>query len=123
MGVFVSNLYDLIVLHHLFVINIDYIPICIFYVPIILLFHNLNICTILNVTVCNLLSFIILLFCLHLNFVLIMWLLAFVVVLLMLVVFETFLVPFNNVTFKCIFFFFFFFYFIGLNCASLSFCN
>ena len=99
MGVFLSDLYDLIVLHYLFVINIDYILILYFYVPIILPFHNLNTCTLLNATVCNLLSCIILLFCLHVMFYLV-WLLAFVVVLLMLVVFEAFLVPFNNVAVK-----------------------
>ena len=106
MGVFVSNLYDLIVLHHLFVINIDYISICIFYVPIILLFHNLNICTLLNATVCNLLSFIILIFCLHLNFCLNYVVTCFCCGFVNGGDFETFFVPFNNVTFKCILFFF-----------------
>ena len=49
-----SNLYVLIVLLYVFLININCMSFCDLYVLCILLFHNLNTCILLNAPVCNL---------------------------------------------------------------------
>ena len=71
-SVFFFNLYVLIILLYRFLIYIHYISFFYLYAVGTLLFHNLNTCTLLDTTVCNLYALIMVPFYLHVIYVLIM---------------------------------------------------